>query len=370
MSLSRAQVGGILRTIRAGHATARALAITDSRAVVRSLFLSSAIRSGLLDDLSAGGTFAEIAAKTGCVRRERLQAWLDMGTELGEITQRGGQYRVRGRRARAIAAGDTVLRAHYRSMLDYQTGPYADLQALLSSEPGDGRTDLDQYADDIAQVSQAATPFIASYLTALIGQTRPGRILDVGCGTAIYSRIAAGIAPQVLVDGIDLAEAVIDAARRELRLAGLGDRIQLHAGDIRSWTPGPGIRYDLILLLNNIYYFPREERAPLYRQLSDMLGDRGQLVVASLTAPGSVAAAHLNFMLTCQAGAAALPRPGEIETDLSGAGFRTIETRPIVPTEPFLAVKATGLRQWVYLTNGVSGGSSSRSRRTGTGRRR
>ncbi len=151
-------------------------------------------------------------------------------------------------------------------MLDYQTGPYADLEALLSSKAGDGRTDLDQYADDIAQVSQAATPFITSYLTALIGETRPGRILDVGCGTAIYSRIAARVASQVLVDGIDLAEAVIDAARRELRLAGLGERIQLHAADIRYWAPGPGIRYDLILLLNNIYYFPREERVPLYMQ--------------------------------------------------------------------------------------------------------
>ena len=345
MSLSRAQVGGIFQTIRAGHATARALAITDSRAVVRSLFLSSAIRAGLLDDLSGGGTFAEIAAKTGCVRHERLQAWLDIGTELGEITQRGGRYRVRGRRARAVAAGDTVLRAHYRSMLDYQTGPYADLEALLSSKAGDGRTDLDQYADDIAQVSQAATPFIASYLTAVIGETRPGRILDVGCGTAIYSRIAAGVAPQVLVDGIDLAEAVIDAARRELRLAGLGGRIQLHAADIRYWAPGPGIRYDLILLLNNIYYFPRQERVPLYMQLGGMLGDRGQLVVASLIAPGSVAAAHLNFMLASQAGEAALPRPGEIETDLSSAGFRAAETQPIVPTEPFLAVKATRLWQ-------------------------
>jgi SAM-dependent methyltransferase len=342
MSLSRAQVGGILRTIRAGHATARALAITDSRAVVRSLFLSSAIRSGLLDDLSAGGTFAEIAAKTGCVRRERLQAWLDMGTELGEITQRGGQYRVRGRRARAIAAGDTVLRAHYRSMLDYQTGPYADLQALLSSEPGDGRTDLDQYADDIAQVSVAATPFVASYLTQLIGELHPATILDVGCGTAVYSMIAAGADPQVRVDGIDLAPAVIDAARAQVRSAGLSDRIRLHAGDVRRWTPDSDAHYDLILLLNNIYYFPRGERVALYRQLGDMLSETGQLVVATLTTPGSIAAAHLNFMLTCQAGAAALPGPGELEADLSRAGFGAPQARRIVPTEPFVAVRAAG----------------------------
>ena len=66
----------------------------------------------------------------------------------------------------------------------------------------------------------------------------------------------------------------------------------------------------------------------------------GQLVVASLTAPGSVAAAHLNFMLTCQAGAAVLPRPGEIEADLRAAGFDITRAERIVPTEPFLAVTA------------------------------
>jgi 4-hydroxy-2,2'-bipyrrole-5-carbaldehyde O-methyltransferase len=341
MRVSRAQVAGIVQTFRAGHAAARALAITDSRAVVRSLFLSSMIRAGLVDDLNRGARFAEIAAITNSVRRERLQAWLDIGTELGEITQRRGVYRIRGRRARAIAAGDMVLRAHYRSILDYQVGPYADLEALLRSEPGHGRADLDEFADDIAQVSQAATPFVASYLTAVIGEARPSWILDVGCGTAIYSRIAAGLAPQAVVDGIDLAEAVIDAARREVQLAGLDGRIRLHAGDIRGWTPEPGMRYDLILLLNNIYYFPREERVALYKQLAGMLGDRGRLVVTSLIAPGSVAASHLNFMLTCQTGAATLPRPGELEADLSRAGFRNVQTQRVVPGEPFLAATAT-----------------------------
>ena len=241
---------------------------------------------------------------------------------------------------RAIAAGDTLLGAHYRSMLDYQAGPYADLQALLRSGPGDGRDDLDRYADDIAKVSLAAVPFVASYLTRVIGEIQPARILDAGCGTAVYSRIAAAAGPRVQVDGIDLAEPVIDAARAELRSAGLGARVALHVADIRHWAPEPAIGYDLILLLNNVYYFPREERIPLYRRLGELLGGSGQLVVASLTAPGSIAAAHLNFMLTCQTGAAALPRPGEVETDLASAGFAIAETRLIVPTEPFLAVRA------------------------------
>src|SRR5260370_1182402 len=95
-------------------------------------------------------------------------------------------------------------------------------QTLARSGAGHGRADLEQYADDIAEVSLAAAPFIASHLTRVIGQYRPARILDVGCGTAIYSTVAAGADPLVLIDGIDLAESVIDAARADLPRAGLG----------------------------------------------------------------------------------------------------------------------------------------------------
>lgn len=334
------QLGGLLRTARAGHAPARALAIADSRALVRSLFLASAIRAGLLDGLAGGATFAELAARVGCTRPERLRAWLEVGTELGEIGRRSGRYRLRGIRARAAAGGDTMLNAHYRSMLDYQSGCYADLAGLLVSAPSGGRADLDDYADDIARASLAATPFIETYLAGVMAETRPARVLDVGCGTGVYARIVAGLSPQVLVDGIDLAPAVIDAARAEVRAAGLDGRVRLEAGDVRTWTSEAGVGYDLILLLNNIYYFPREERVALYRRLGGLLAQPGHLIVTTLAAPGSVAAAHLNFMLACQAGSAALPRGGELEADLAEAGFAGIHAQPIVPAEPFLAVRA------------------------------
>ena len=67
---SRAQARGVLETARAGHVAARALAVADSRSLVRSLFLASAVRTGLLDILHEGGaaraaaSFAEIAAQT------------------------------------------------------------------------------------------------------------------------------------------------------------------------------------------------------------------------------------------------------------------------------------------------------------------
>jgi hypothetical protein len=72
-----------------------------------------------------------------------------------------------------------------------------------------------------------------------------------------------------------------------------------------------------------------------YRSMLDCLDDRIRLHAGDVRA-----AAHLNFMLAGQAGAAALPRTGELEADLAEAGFAGIHAEPIVPTEPFLAVRA------------------------------
>jgi hypothetical protein len=45
-------------------------------------------------------------------------------------------------------------------------------------------------------------------------------------------------------------------------------------------------------------------------------------------------------MLTCQGGTASLPEQGTIERDLEHAGFTVLETRHLVPTEPFVGIRA------------------------------
>ena len=123
-----AQARGVVGAVRRGHAGALALAISDSRALVRSLFLASAVRLDVLGFLSEPRSLDELAAKTGATRRDRLAAWLDVGVELHELRRDADErYVVRGRRARALADGDPVLLAHYRSVLDYQGGPYEQL---------------------------------------------------------------------------------------------------------------------------------------------------------------------------------------------------------------------------------------------------
>src|ERR1019366_3758292 len=109
----------------------------------------------------------------------------------------------------------------------------------------------------------------------------------------------------------------IAAARDELERDGYQASIALHVGDARRFIRTSPTRFDLVTLLNNIYYFERGSRVALYRDIGEVLSDRGQLVIVSMMAPGSIAAAHLHFMLTCQAATASLPSPAEIEADLA-----------------------------------------------------
>jgi SAM-dependent methyltransferase len=327
-----------------GDLWVRALTILDSRSLVRSLFLASAVRLELIGHLGTYRSAEELTELCASRRPDRLDAWLQVGIDLGELHRRGDRYRAVGRRARALAGGDAFLVAHYRSMLDYQVGPYADLDRLLRGDPLGGRDDLERYAKDIAEVSMAAAPFVSSMLCRVLAQLGPARVLDVGCGSGIYARVVLDSDPRVQVEGIDLAQSVIETARRELAEAGYGARAQLHVGDVREFLANSQGNFDLVMLLNNIYYFDSATRAELYRQLGSRLTRSGRLLLVSMTTPGSVAAAHLDFMLRCQSYKASLPNLADLEADLGSAGYEVVSVNKLVPTEPFFGVVARARR--------------------------
>ena len=120
---------------------------------------------------------------------------------------------------------------------------------------------------------------------------------------------------------------------------GLAERAKLAVGDVRTYASTED-RYDLVTLNNNIYYFARDERVALYRQVRALLTDGGELVIVTMVTPGSPASAHLHLMLVSQAGHASLPRAGEVEDDLRAAGFAAVTTTRLVPTEPFVGLRA------------------------------
>ena len=327
---------GLVRFVRAPHVRARALAVADSRAAVRAAFLASAEQLGLVDALAGARLDLDgVARVLGVPPGPQLAAWLRVGVELGELRARGGLYRLHGARSCALAAGDEVLRAHYRSFLEYQMPTYGQLGELLA---GRRRSDLSAYAATIAEVSRAAEPFVATWLERVLRTERPARLLDVGCGTGVYLEAAARAVPGLRALGVDREAAVVDGARARLAAAGLSDRVEVRCDDARDLDVD--VQFDAVTLLNGIYYFPPADRPHLLRSLGAALRPGGLLVVATMVVPGSIAAAHLDLMLRVQDGEAALPTRKGLHRDLKAAGYRKIRIRPLVPTEPFLGFVA------------------------------
>ena len=146
--------------------------------------------------------------------------------------------------------------------------------------------------------------------------------------------------PAVVVDGVDIAADVVDAARARLATRGLMARASITAADLHQWQPSPNTTYGLVTLLNNVYYFPRAERIALYRRLSEFLTPGGELLIATMTTPGSIASTHLHLMLVCQSGVAGLPNGDVLAQEVREAGFTVVATDSLVPTEPFVAIRA------------------------------
>jgi len=127
-------LGGLTGAARQGKLSVRALTVLDSRSLVRTLFLASAVRFELIGHLGTDRSADELAELSGSRRPDRLRAWLQVGSTSGSCA--GGET-IPGGRTPGTCPGrwDEFLAAHYRSMLDYQVGPYAELDILLRGDP-------------------------------------------------------------------------------------------------------------------------------------------------------------------------------------------------------------------------------------------
>jgi SAM-dependent methyltransferase len=229
------------------------------------------------------------------------------------------------------------MRAMVQEALHYDAAVYARLGAhLRGAPPGDY---LRTTGALIAGASRLVEPVLAPLLRSLVAERHLRRVLDVGCGTGVYLVHAAATGgPRLTGLGVDLDAAVVDLARQRLADAGLAERFPVHRADIR--TAALPASFDLVLLFQNIYYFAEDERPDLLRRLRGLLAPGGALVVASLFAGRSLAAAHYDVLFRATAGCAPLPRRQQLDRQLHDAGFTSARWVRLIPRESFYAVLA------------------------------
>src|SRR5438067_8935640 len=236
--------GVLLRLFRTPHLWTGIRALGDMKSFLRVHFLYAAIESGLLEALKTPRSKAELVRKLGVERPELLEALLRMGVSLGELSVKGGVYRIRGSRrhersgyARAMAAKDgDALVAVIQEYVSYHGSVYRHLAGRLRGQPLGNY--LEGTGNTVARSSRVLEPFVADFAREMAGKNRPVRILEVGCGSGVYLRHAAEANPLATGVGIDMQEEVVELAAANLAEWGIADRFRVVRADIRQADTG------------------------------------------------------------------------------------------------------------------------------------
>ncbi|QCJ46629.1 trans-aconitate 2-methyltransferase [Haloprofundus sp. MHR1] len=233
---------------------------TNAALTLFSVYLGT--RLELYDALAAAGaqTSAELAARTGTDERY-VREWLEHQTVSNVLA-------VDDERAPADERRYSLPEAHEPVLVDadslYYLAPLAQAAAGLvgpledvvdAYRTGEGVAFADYGAD--LHEGQAAMnrpaflyllgeewlPSIPDVHERLSSET-PARVADIGCGHGWSSVGIAQAYPNVRVDGYDLDEASIDAARRNAEAYGVADRVTFEVRDASD--PELEGTYDLV----------------------------------------------------------------------------------------------------------------------------
>jgi ubiquinone/menaquinone biosynthesis C-methylase UbiE len=155
----------------------------------------------------------------------------------------------------------------------------------------------------------------------------PARVLDVGCGSGVWSLAIAERCPSTHVTGLDLP-AVLESFLARAGSLNLGDRVSSLPGDMHA-VPLPAGAFDLVLIANVVRLETQERAAALLARLATAVAPGGALLVVDALAGGTPeterarALYAINLALRTQHGR--VHSPGEISAWLAAAGLPAVQ---------------------------------------------
>jgi SAM-dependent methyltransferase len=202
----------------------------------------------------------------------------------------------------------------------------------------EGRPDYNR-ADFLALLGKSWLPAIPAVDERLRAEPA-ARVADLACGAGWSSIAIARAYPLVHVDGFDLDEDVIEAARRNAAQAGVADRVRFYAASADQMSA----RYDVVTIIEGLHDMARP--VPVLRAAREALSSPGWVVIAEervedeFGAPGSVLEQfHYGWSVVgCLPGAmgdpetaatGAVMRPATLRRYAVDAGFADVEPLPV-----------------------------------------
>ncbi len=313
----------------------------DWQASVRMHFIFAAYESGLLETLIQPCDRNTLVERLHVARTEILDALLEVGLASKELGIKGERFFIRGKRSKAITGADgDMLAAVIQGSMTYYSDAYKNAASRMRG--GELGKDLDKIGDIVARFSKMTEPIIKDFLAHIVQGKDPMKVLDVGCGSAFLLRTVHELNRNAKGIGLDVDEAVVDQAKHNIAAWGLADRFDIYHGNISEFKAEKD-RFDLISLVNILYYFDKQDRIALINRTREMLSPEGKLaVVMSFRSKGKdLATANLNLVNSSLKGLTPLPDLNEITSILKQCGFGRIKVHRFMPGSTFYGIVAS-----------------------------
>jgi 2-polyprenyl-3-methyl-5-hydroxy-6-metoxy-1,4-benzoquinol methylase len=366
--MTMAEVSASQLEAESGQERASSSAATDALverlfgAVIDTLEVASVYlggRLGFYRALAEGGeaTAAQLAARTGTVERY-VREWLEQQAVAGFLLVDDWAAEPGERRFALPAAHRPVLVDE--EDLNYLTplarlaiGVCGPIEALLEAYRGGDAVRYEDYGADVQEgVAEINRPQFVNLMADWLSSIRevdarlraqpPARVADVACGSAWSSIAIARAYPDVLVEAIDVDSASIEAAKRNVAVAGLSDRVRPTVRD--AGEPGSEGGYDLVTIFEALHDMnhPVEVLCAARRGLAE----GGSVVIADervaerFTVPGDEIE-RFNYgwsILHCltvgmldedSAGTGTVIRPDTVRAYATEAGFTRVDVLPV-----------------------------------------
>ncbi|SEG93547.1 Ubiquinone/menaquinone biosynthesis C-methylase UbiE [Actinacidiphila yanglinensis] len=278
------------------------------QAFKRTSLLRAALDLGVFDALAGGPRDAAELARVLGVDARALRVFLGAAAATGLLAVRDGAFALPSGAEDLLVSGRPGFAGHAVriNVSDWEWEVMRDLAATVRK----GGTPLspdateeafgywEEFAAQGTFVTRAAAAAVVEETRAWAAERGPLRVLDAGCGHALFGLEVLRAHPGATLTGLD-RPGVLAQARGHAERAGLTDRTSWIEGDLFS-TPlgGP---YDLVVVANMLPMFGPGPGTALLRRLAGVLAPGGRLVTAGFSvdggAPADEHAAHMLSLL-------------------------------------------------------------------------
>jgi ubiquinone/menaquinone biosynthesis C-methylase UbiE len=305
--------------------------------------LSSAVELDLFTHLAGGKTTAGDLARAAGATERGTRMLLDALACLGLLTKRDGRYNL------TDSARQHLLKDSPAYVGDFLTiDRLWDAWGHLTEAVRTGRPFLPVEQEDVASeffpklirglhaVHAEPARRAAQILTA---GNKPGlRVLDIACGSAIWSIAIAELAPDARVTALDFP-VVLESTREYVKKHRLEDRFEYLPGNLKDVDLGKQ-RYDLAILGNIIHTEGERSSRDLIQRVYGALAPGGRAVIIEMlpsddrSGPVFPLLFALNMLVNSEQGDTYTF--AELQQWLRQAGFQRVEATEIGSHSPMI----------------------------------